>query len=64
MSEPEPPRRSAPAAPDASSADQGEQSEHAIDIEALAERVYRLMREEARLERARGVTVGRQRRKR
>jgi len=64
MSEPAPPRRSAPATPDASSADQGEQSEHAIDIEALAERVYRLMREEARLERARGVTVGRQRRKR
>ncbi len=64
MSEPEPPRRSAPAAPDASSADQREQSERTIDIEALAERVYRLMREEARLERARGVTVGRQRRKR
>jgi len=64
MSEPEPPRRSAPAAPDASSADQREQSERTIDIEALAERVYRLMREEARLERARGVTVGKQRRKR
>ena len=64
MSEPVPPRRSAPAAPDASSVDQREQSERTIDIEALAERVYRLMREEARLERARGVTVGKQRRKR
>jgi len=64
MSEPLPPCRSAPATPDASSADQREQSERTIDIEALAERVYRLMREEARLERARGVTVGKQRRKR
>jgi len=49
MSEPLPPCRSAPATPDASSADQREQSERTIDIEALAERVYRLMREEARL---------------
>ena len=64
MSEPEPPRRSAPAPSNASSAEHGEESERTIDIEALAERVYRLMREEARLERARGVTVGKQRRKR
>lgn len=47
-----------------SSEDQSEQCHAAIDVEALAERVYRLMREEARLERARGVTVGKQRRKR
>ncbi|NWG22612.1 MAG: hypothetical protein HXY39_20080 [Chloroflexi bacterium] len=33
----------------------------AIDIEALADRVYRLMREEARLERARGVPAPRRR---
>lgn len=46
------------------SQDQSEQHHDTIDIEALAERVYRLMREEARLERARGVTVGKQRWKR
>ncbi|MCS6940106.1 MAG: hypothetical protein NZM94_12575 [Roseiflexus sp.] len=47
-----------------SSEDRSEQRHAVIDIEALAERVYRLMRKEARLERARGVTVGKQRRKR
>jgi hypothetical protein len=30
----------------------------AVDIEQLAERVYRLMKSEVRLERARGVTAG------
>ncbi len=52
-------------APDRSpSQDQSAQRHDTIDIEALAERVYRLMREEARLERARGVAAGKQWRKR
>jgi hypothetical protein len=46
------------------SQERSDQHDTRIDIEALADRVYRLMREEARLERARGVSVGRQRRKR
>ncbi len=62
---PQSPSRRSDEAPDsAPSQEQSEQRSDAIDIEALAERVYRLMREEARLERARGVTVGKQRRKR
>lgn len=40
---------------------QPEEQQGAIDIEALADRVYRLMREEARLERARGVPAPRRR---
>ncbi|MFQ3634085.1 hypothetical protein [Roseiflexus sp.] len=46
------------------SQDQSVERHDTIDIEALAERVYRLMREEARLERARGIAVGKQRQKR
>jgi hypothetical protein len=57
-------RGSDEASQDAPSREQGEQPERAINVEELAERVYRLMREEARLERARGVTVGSKRRKR
>ena len=34
-------------------------AEPSIDIEALAEKVYRLMREQARLERVRGERPGR-----
>lgn len=59
-----PSQRSDEGSGSALSQDQSKQRPDAIDIEALAERVYRLMREEARLERARGVTAGKQRRKR
>jgi hypothetical protein len=63
MTQPASPR-SDEAADRSTSQDQSEQRHDTIDIEALAERVYRLMREEARLERARGVMVEKQRRKR
>ncbi len=63
MSQPEF-QRSNEAPASSPSQDQSEQHHDTIDIEALAERVYRLMREEARRERARGVTVGKQQRKR
>ncbi len=58
------PRRSDEASDRSPSQDQSAQRHDTIDIEALAERVYRLMREEARLERARGAAAGKHRRKR
>ncbi|GIW01878.1 MULTISPECIES: hypothetical protein [Roseiflexus] len=62
---PQPTSRHSDEMPDRSpSQERSDQHDTRIDIEALADRVYRLMREEARLERARGVSVGRQRRKR